>query len=444
MQIMKTETKNLIISVFKMCDDCNDHLIDQWSRFEEEEVPHADRNYALRKRAAPVVDTTTFVCYICSLDYHSSSLRLLYSRPNTENEPYYPFIEQQRPPPGASPISPQGMVQVCTVCYKATKEKHHGFMSNEQPPLKKRRGNSHTFSLPRDPSDPSFGNDPTSQGNGDDDERLLPADVTCPLCRRKFAIGFFLFLHSRPPPKGGFPYFPFLSDLPRPEELAELEDDSHQRVRVCKACNTGLINQWTVFQREQVPVEERIYAVQSLISPRRTLGGGGRPPTPSSMRSQRSGGKSEEPPRPRANSNQFQSSNASESILSSQHRVRSNTISESSQPVPPASHSPSFSVHSTASNDTGTQQQNSGNNTSKQLANASSFYCFLCGLHSELTFSRMLYSCAPGKKAPYFPFMKKHVPKSRAEALRDDGTALVCTFCYHSVMMQWCKYNETR
>jgi hypothetical protein len=25
----------------------------------------------------------------------------------------------------------------------------------------------------------------------------------------------------------------------------------------------------------------------------------------------------------------------------------------------------------------------------------------------------MLYSCAPGKKAPYFPFMKKHVPKSR-------------------------------
>ena len=189
-------------------------------------------------------------------------------------------------------------------------------------------------------------------------------------------------------------------------------------------------------------MDERVYSVQSLISPRRSLGGnGGRPPTPSSLRSQRSGGKSEEPPRPRANSNQFQPS--SESVLVP-HRVRSNTLSESSQQVPPASHSPSFSVHSTASNET-SQHQNSGtNNTSKQLANASSFYCFLCGLHSELTFSRMLYSNAPGKKAPYFPFMKKHVPKSRAEALRDDGTALVCTFCYHSVMMQWTKYNETR
>ena len=99
------------------CDECHEHLLAQWYTFEGDEVPHQDRNYSLRKRATPLVDLTTFVCYMCGLEYHSSSLRLLYSRPNSENEPYYPFIAQQKPPPGASPISPQGMVQVSWIYF---------------------------------------------------------------------------------------------------------------------------------------------------------------------------------------------------------------------------------------------------------------------------------------------------------------------------------------
>ena len=506
------------------CDECSEHLLAQWNQHEEDEtndsadhVPHADRNYSLRKRQQPLADTTTFVCYICALDYHSSSLRLLYARPNSEQEPYYPFIDQQRPPPGASPISPQGMVQVCTLCYKSTKEKHHGFMKESQPPLKKRRGNAgscHAFSLPRDPTDSNspFGSDPISNPFGDTDEKnqhMLPADVTCPLCRRKFSVGSFKYLHSQPPPAGGLPYFPFLSELPRPDDHMEADEDKQSRVRACKTCTTSLFNQWTTFQRENLSIEDRNYMYQTLTGPRSSQSVT-RPLTPSSIRSHRSaGGKSDRGSkkpneansvsnsdelkcgtgvRPRSYSNPFGDQSLNTAPNPNHTRTRSTTLESiprsDSNPLspaqarssaagqqPPVCHSPSFSVHSatsmehlhapassaTTTSTTGATTSaaisinkssvagggNSGGGTTSSPPSSSSFYCFLCGLHSELTFARMLYSTAPGKKAPFFPFMKSHVPKHKAETLREDGTALVCTFCYHTVMSQWSRYQDS-
>jgi len=410
-----------------------------------------------------VGDTTTFVCYICALDYNSSSLRLLYCRSNSENEPYYPQVEQQRPPPGASPISSGGMVQVCSHCYKCTRDKYTGCISHsgpEPPPKKRKSSRAASCSVPEIIADVD---------QVEDDGKLSPADVECPLCRRKYTVHSFKFLHSQGPPLGGLPYFPFLRTLPRLNDENGLlcDEDSQGRVRACQACHNSLINQWTAHQRDQLPIDERTYSYQSLVghmSSGRLTPGDTRvsraTATPTSGRSLHSPGAvgssiasgpgginkllQSENVRPRSNSNTAQDASASRLTSdpravtgSLEPRPRSNSnphsprVSASATCQPPTCHSP-ISVHS------GTSAEPA------HKPSISSFYCFLCGLHSELSFARMLYSDAQGKKAPFFPFMKHHSPKPRAEVLRDDGTALVCTFCYHSVMEQWQRYQDER
>ena len=449
------------------CEECNGHLVTQWNKFDEEKLAHVDRNYILRKRQTPVVDTTTFVCYICALDYNSSSLRLLYCRSNSENEPYYPQVEQQKPPPGASPISSGGMVQVCSHCYKCTREKYTGYVTSagpEPPPKKRKSSRAASCSVPEISAEVE---------QPEEDGKLSPADVECPLCRRKYTVHSFKFLHSQGPPLGGLPYFPFLRTLPRLNDEHGLlyDDDSQGRVRACQACHNSLINQWTAYQRESAPIDERTYSYQSLVghmSSGRLTPGDTRvsraTATPTSGRSLHSPGGGlgssvasgpahapapagtatpskfpSENVRPRSNSAAVQREDSQIVVTvaaakepparplsnSLEPRPRSNSnphsprVAGTGAAQPPTCHSP-ISVHSATSADPA------------HKPNTSSFYCFLCGLHSELSFARMLYSEAQGKKAPFFPFMKDHSPKPRAEVLRDDGTALVCTFCYHT------------
>ena len=138
-----------------------------------------------------------------------------------------------------------------------------GLMSSSsatiEPPPKKRKSSRASVEIVMDPDQQL-----------DDEDKNSPADIECLLCRRKFTVHSFKYLHSQGPPFGGLPYFPFLRLLPRLNDESgglACDDDAQARVRACQTCTTSLINQWTMYQRDALPIDDRTYYYQSLAGP---------------------------------------------------------------------------------------------------------------------------------------------------------------------------------
>lgn len=178
---------------------------------------------------------------------------------------------------------------------------------------------------------------------------------------------------------------------------------AQSRILACTRCVNHLAKQWESMDAERVPLEHRRYNIPSPMpssgSPngsRGALGVGGvhTPPSTPSLGSMGGGGNG--------------GGNGGSGAL-----------------VP-------------VGNSGGSVSSIAGGNASAASTTTTSIYCFLCGLHSDLTLARLLYASKEGSR-PYFPHLLQHKSPVNAEQLRTDTSALVCTFCYHSLLMQWRK-----
>ncbi|XP_073811053.1 MAP7 domain-containg protein plexus isoform X3 [Musca autumnalis] len=383
------------------------------------QIPESERNYYLRKKPASVVERAKFVCYTCGTDAPSSQLRLVYCCPNVEREPYYPFIKTMTAYKNASPISPQGMVQICTTCYEKhssraegvqqssigvssaaekTCESNSNHSSSQQPrDLKNLRNNDSRPTTPntqqqQQQQSQQYQSSVTAASPGQQQQQQQQQQLEnghnqypCYICKTLCPSNKMEWLSTSAEHMNSHAmHFPCLkgtttsnsnsnsssgrdSNLNASSGSALNNDPNGNRVLACKDCVNNLARQWETMDAERVPLERRRYIIPSPVI------------NATSPNGSRHGGLSINTP--------------------------PSTPSMSSTPA------------------------------------TTSIYCFLCGLHSDLTLARVLYASKEGSR-PYFPFLLKHNSLPNAEQLRPDYSAYVCTFCYHSLLKQWRKYES--
>lgn len=246
-------------------------------------VPEAQRKYQIRKRQPTQERAATFVCYTCGSDTLSSQLRLVYCCPNAEREPYFPFIKTMKAPANASPISPQGMVQICSTCNKKNEHLSEGgtvsnveerypspskmtssvinevvrFKPYESPsglpgPLRDQKD----YRRDSRPNTPPHSQGPVENGHV----------FSCYICKNNFPPLSMEWLSTSAEHMNSHAmHFPCLKGN---------NDQGPGRVLACKNCVQNLTMQWETMDAERVPLEHRKYIIPSPTPNSISPGGG--------------------------------------------------------------------------------------------------------------------------------------------------------------------------
>ena len=265
-----------------VCEACQKFLFRQWQVFQKNNTPLSERQYQLRSDPSlpreQQSQLSTMVCFICGVTQPATSGRFLYSRKHAPGDPYYPFLNKLKPPPGAMPLTKQGLTRACSGCRKSLhrqwKEYEARLVSEDEREYRIRNDNVHlpigllsssssslmstSLSQPivHHKSAP-ISSSPVSESTPVKSENLLMC-FTCGDPGDETSMKPIYTQENANPLKGNF-FFPFIALLKPPPGSRSL--DHIGRTSVCKKCARFLQLKWEQFEREQVPLRMRIYAV---------------------------------------------------------------------------------------------------------------------------------------------------------------------------------------
>lgn len=486
------------------CAPCYQHLLQQWDVFQRQNVPHAERRYQLWKRSAsslslrtpsrpsahcsspsapPPCLPTDFICFLCGQEFPWNLRHILYSGPNPEGEPPLPFLERVKPSRGAIPLSATGQALSCSDCYRAVHRQRHAYMDSLRSALSDEVPRSQgVFPKPlhsgarEEDSAPTVS---TGRSNSSNVDVILP----CHLChqmipRRRLRFSDVLFnkenIHT------------FL-----PTGIQEDGDG----FPICLSCCNVLMAQWEQFEEGSVQYPQRRYVTPQLSDDRKMAGNG--------RLTDRDNGaiiSSSSAPHvnmalrikvPSPEQDEIHSGHSSSHVgapllttvsTTSDSPVSVNSVGHVSVrnnvPLPSVSFSSALDLSSGSGG--GSIKRRSlppGGSSPQPPPNACGLpgssvrkphvfpnnergtVCYVCGLRCKgsrtyivrsfpLKVSQTPSSTSPDaltvSQMAFFPFLTMHLPPQDTETGGEDGTFITCTFCYHSLMIQWAAYEASR
>ena len=389
-------------------------------------------------RSVRTPDSQDFVCFVCGQQQALSHGSYINIFQQNVNEPYFPVLESVKPYVGSDPITRSGQAKVCGHCKITLYQQWQAYETSGTPvPLR-------TYKIPT-----KILKGVESEGEKTNSSADLNSNFICYICGNPNPIESAGLLNTLPPksPASIVMFFPFIRELDRPRGAEPLRPDGS--VLACVKCYGSLSHQWQVQEVEGVPLYHRNYSLHflSIKQPMQEI--------KSSATN--------------SDSESVKPLNIQISMASPVQKSRDpvSTAFPTTQgllaiaPVLSSDDSSSPSKFHASVIDSRTSVSDSASYTSgvktvphplQQVSVIPKKVCFLCG--ERCIISKMHYlnaypakheaKHASSQTEPFFPFLTSCEPAPKADPVTDEGIAIACKICFHTLMRQWSEYEQSK